>query len=108
MAKETMVLLKIAVAIVALFILPSAANAYSHIARGLAAPTYSESEARKQRDRNEWVDRERARQEVQEYNRQQEKLLYDAQSGSRFLDSLRKQGGLYERSEGLFDLDKKR
>ena len=48
------------------------------------------SEQRKARERNEWIDRERARQEIQSYNRQQDKLLYDAQRGTRFLDSLGK------------------
>ncbi len=102
MAKETMVLIKTAVAIVALFLLPSAANADYHYSTGAYTPP-SASEQRKARERNEWIDRERARQEVQEYNRQQEKLLYDAGRGSRFLDNLGKPGSLYEPSKGLFD-----
>ena len=84
----------IALAALGLVFITGEAGAYYHNA---------DREAREQRERNEWVDRERARQEIQEFNREQERIMHDAQSGSRFLDSLRKQGGLYEPTESLFD-----
>ena len=86
MAKETMFLLKIAVAIVALFLLPSAANADYHIARGLAAPThedsYSDRERRETRARNEWIDRERARRDAEIEREDRERLFRSVQPPS--------------------------
>ena len=64
------------------------------------APSYSEQ--RKARERREWVDRERARQENRAFNREQDRLLNESQRHIDFLNSLGKQGGLYEPSESLF------
>ncbi len=84
----------IAIVALGLLFMGSEVSAYYHNA---------ENEAREQKSRNEWVDRERARQEVQEYNREQERIWQQGQWGMRVLDRLRKQGGLYEPSESLYD-----
>ena len=92
----------IAIVALGLLFMAGAANAeYHNFTGGVTVP--SAAERARARERGKWIDRERARQEIRSYNRQQERILYDAQSGSRFLDRLQNQGGLYERNDGLFD-----
>ena len=77
----------IVAAALGLMFLAGAANAeYDNFTGGITVP--SPAERAQAREREKWIDRERARQEIRAYKRQQDQILYDAQWGVRTLDEL--------------------
>ena len=93
----------IAIAALGLLFMAGTANAeYHNFTGGITTP--SPAERMKARERNKWIDRERARQEVQEYNREQERIRQQGQWGSRTLDRMSKQDGLYKSDDPLITL----